>query len=166
MNRLGIIMNEQENNTSSNNPNPQCLPAKPDFSAVYMEALRTLEAVIAANPETLSKDLSSALEVGNALFQLLEALALYGRGLQCNLDSLVAHLPDTAFPEAASLKALAIQLHTAFHEESRFCANMERMVRARILESAGIDPNDNDAVVKFFTNVGQAVMMAPANKDN
>jgi hypothetical protein len=165
-------MKEETNEQTPENVNTETndtAPVKPDFGGAYVTALRLMEKVqvntVDKDPNADTANTADAISAAEILADLIEAMALYGCALDVVLRETLSVL-DTTSPKTASLKAVSEQISMAYYAERAFCTNMERMVRARILEQAGIDPDDKAAEMEFFSKVGRNVVFASGSKEN
>lgn len=140
-----------------------------DMSAVYLRYLHLREAAEASIvPSEKADALQEAVDLGN---QMVERLALLGAALNANFIALEKKIQDleTKHPELVAQldKEIGglIGLRKAFlgfyDDEAKFCANFEKMVRDKMLQEAGIDPNNQEAVMAYLLKKGKEMTPSP-----
>lgn len=141
------------------------------MSAIYIRFLQLREqAEKAIVPSEKSDALHEAVLLAN---QMLERLALLGASLNANFIALESKMTalETKNPELlkqidneiGSLIGLRKAFLGFYGDEAQFCSNFERMVRDKLLQEAGVDPNDQEAAMAYLLQAGKAMVPTPEN---
>lgn len=136
-----------------------------EMGQLYLRFLnRQEEAEKAVVPSQQTESLNDAVLSGH---QIIERLALFGAALNANFTAIQKKLADLEathpdllkqFDEhVGSLVGLRDTFVAFYADEAAFCATFERMVRDRMLNEAGVDPNDQEAVMAFLLKAGKAL---------
>jgi hypothetical protein len=98
--------------------------------------------------------------------QIIERLALFGAALNANFTAIQKKLEALGDSQPELLAKIDEQigslvgLRNAFLgfylDEAAFTAQFEKMVRDRMLQEAGVDPNDQEAAMAYLLKTGKA----------
>jgi hypothetical protein len=136
-------------------------PVQMTFTQAYMLSLRGLEQYKLQNPD--GGPGHEAYAAGCRLSQMVEAISLFAAAQNAILASLIRNIqPDGTVKDHANFGKLTAKITGHYASEIDFALRMEQMARDAVLEEAGVNPQDPNAVAAYFAGRPSAIVIEDA----